>query len=56
MRNEFKRLREVTKREKQKAENMGRNVFLNYKERKVYVDDVVIDSCKPYFFQDMGKI
>ena len=50
VRNEFKRLREVTKREKQKAENMGRNVFLNYKERKVYVDDVVIDSYKPNFF------
>ena len=43
VRKELNRLREVTRREKEKPENQGRNVKFDYKERKVYVDDVVVD-------------
>ena len=43
VRKELNRLREVTRREKEKPENQGRNVTYDYKERKVYVDGVVVD-------------
>ena len=44
VRKEFNRLREVTKREKERPENQGKNVRYDYKERQVYVDDTVVDS------------
>ena len=40
VRKELERLRETTKREKERPENQGKNVYYDYKERKVYVDDV----------------
>ena len=43
IRKELARLREVTSQEKGKPENQGRNVYYDYKQRKVYVDGVVID-------------
>lgn len=47
---EWKRLREVEKREKDRPENMGCTIRLDTKERKVYRDDVIIDAWKqPYF-------
>lgn len=44
VRKELGRLREVTKREKERPENRGKHVRFDGKERKVYVDDVVVDS------------
>lgn len=44
VRKEFERLRDVAKREQDRPENEGKNVRYDYRERKVYVDDVVIDS------------
>ena len=44
VRKELDRLRAVTKREKERPENQGKTVRYDYKERKVYVNDVVIDS------------
>ena len=45
-RKEMTRLREVFKREKEKPENIGKNVFFNYRNMKVYVNDVIIDRCR----------
>ena len=50
VRKELNRLREVEKREKDKPENQGRNVRYDYKERKVYVDNAVVDSYQGSFF------
>ena len=50
VRNEFRRLREVTNREKDKPENVGKNVYFNVRERKVYVDSVEVDCYRPNFF------
>ena len=50
VRKELSRLREVEKRERDKPENQGRNVRYDYKERKVYVDNVVVDSYQGSFF------
>ena len=50
VRKELSRLREVEKRERDKPENQGRNVRYDYKERKVYVDNVVVDSYRGSFF------
>ncbi|KAF0306550.1 hypothetical protein FJT64_021959 [Amphibalanus amphitrite] len=44
VRKELDRLRDATKREKERPENQGKNVRYDYRERKVYVDDVVVDS------------
>ena len=44
IRKEFDRLRAVEKREKERPENRGKTVHYDYRERKVYVDDVVVDS------------
>lgn len=49
VRNEFRRLREVVQREKDKPENAGKNVFFNVREKKVYVDDLEVDCYKPNF-------
>ena len=44
VRKELNRLREVTKKERERPENQGKNVHFDGKERKVYVDGVVVDS------------
>ncbi|KAF0298410.1 hypothetical protein FJT64_004276 [Amphibalanus amphitrite] len=44
VRKEFDRLRGVAKREKDRPENQGKNVRYDHRDRKVYVDDIVIDS------------
>ena len=44
VRKELDRLRDATKREKERPENQGKSVRYDYRERKVYVDDVVVDS------------
>ena len=44
VRKEFDRLRGVAKREKERPENEGKNVRYDFKDRKVYVNDVVVDS------------
>ena len=50
IRREMKRLRDVERREKDKPENQGRNVWYDWKERQVKVDNQVIDSYRPTFF------
>lgn len=44
VREEWKRLKEVEKREKERPENVGCNIYLNYKERQLYRDGQVIDK------------
>ena len=44
VRKELNRLRDITKREKERPENKGKNVRFDGKERKVFVDDLVVDS------------
>lgn len=50
VRDEWKRLREVEKNEKERPENVGCNIYLNVRERQVYKDGVVIDkwSCQNF--------
>ena len=50
VRKELSRLREVEKREKDKPENQGRKVHYDYKERKVHVDNEVVDSYQGSIF------
>lgn len=50
IRREMKRLRDVEKREKEKPENQGRNVWYDWKERNVTVDNLIIDTYRPTFF------
>ena len=40
----WKRLKEAEKREKEKPENVGSNIYINYKERQLYKDGQVIDK------------
>ena len=42
-RTELARLKEVVNREKAKPENVGRNITLDYKWTRVFVDDLEID-------------
>ena len=50
VRKELSRLRGVTKREKEKPENTGKDVRFDAKLRKVFVNDVEVDSFKlPHF-------
>ena len=44
VRAEWKRLNEVVQREKDRPGNVGSNIILNFRERKVYKDNVVIDQ------------
>ena len=46
VRNEWKRLRDAENAEKNRPENYGHVIRLDVKERKLYRDDVVIDSWK----------
>ena len=50
VRNEWKRLRDVEKREKEKPEIAGCNILLDTKERKLYRDGIVIDCWNPHPF------
>lgn len=47
VRNEWKRLRDVEAAEKGRPENVGCAIRLDTRERKVYRDNVVIDSWQP---------
>ena len=49
-RKEFQRLKGVEQRERDRPENAGKQVKLDYSTRKVYVNDIVVDSFKPYLF------
>ena len=51
IRKEFQRIKDVTNFEKQKPENQGKNVRYDHHTRKVMVDDIIVDSFKPSFFQ-----
>lgn len=46
VREEWKRLRESEKRERERPENVGCNISLNVRERKLYKDGLVIDEWK----------
>ena len=50
MRNEWKRLKEAERIEKERPENVGCAIRLDFKERKLYRDNVVIDKWNPLFF------
>ena len=50
VRNDWKRLRDVEKREKEKPEITGCNILLDTKERKLYRDGIVIDCWNPHPF------
>ena len=50
VREEWKRLRSVEAAEKERPENVGCIICLDTRERKVYRDDVVIDTWNPQFF------
>ncbi len=47
---EFNRLRQVERAEKEKPENVGRNVRYDATNRAVYVDDKIVDQFKAQFF------
>ena len=48
-RKEWGRIRKVLKDEKNKPENIGRRVILDYKSRNVLVDQMIIDRFQPSF-------
>ena len=50
VRQEWKRLRDVTTAEKERPENQGSNVLFNVRERKVYRDGIVIDQWNLHHF------
>ena len=50
VRNEWKRLHDAEKAEKEKPENVGCEIKLDTKERKLYRDGVVIDAWKQISF------
>ena len=50
VRKEWARLSEAEKLEKEKPENQGVTIRLDTRERKLYKDDVVIDSWTPHPF------
>ena len=47
---EWKRLRDGESEEKNKPDNVGCVIRLDTRERKLYRDDMVIDSWNPQFF------
>ena len=55
IRKEMNRLCDIEKKEKGKAENQGRNIRYDYKQRCVMVDNVVIDTYRPSFFRKPGE-
>ena len=50
VRKEWGRLRGVLKKETEKAENVGVRIHLDTRERKIYRNDVVIDTWKANYF------
>ncbi len=50
VRNEWRRLRDAETAEKARPENVGCNIRLDTRERKLYKDLVVIDSWNPQSF------
>lgn len=50
VRKEWRRLREAEQREKERPENIGCDIRLDTRERKLYRDHEVIDSWNPMFF------
>ena len=47
---EYKRLHQVESAEKQKPENVGKNIRYVHDTRSVMVDDQVVDRFQPLFF------
>ena len=52
---EMARLRKVLQREREKPENIGKNITMDYRKRQVLVNDVVIDKQHPHPFQKSGS-
>ena len=50
VRREWKRLKDAEEEEKKKATNVGCNIRLDYKERVLYRDNVIIDRWQPHPF------
>lgn len=50
VRKEFRRLRDVEKNEKERPENVGKNVRYVHETRCVMVEDQVVDRFQPLFF------
>ena len=50
VRKEWNRLREAEKRERLRPENQNATIRLDTKERKLYINDIVIDSWSPHPF------
>ena len=50
VRKEWARLKAVQEQEKNKPENVGHNIRIDYKRRIVYKDDVIIDKWRPHPF------
>ena len=48
-RKEWSRIRKVLKEEKQKPENLGRRVVLDYKSGTILVDEMIVDRFQPSF-------
>ena len=44
VRNEWKRLHDVVKREKERPDNETSNIHFDFRERKVYKDNIIIDQ------------
>lgn len=51
VRAEWKRLRDAEEKEKQRPENAGCEIRLDTREKKLYRDNVVIDTWRPRLFQ-----
>ena len=51
VRMEWKRLRDAEEKEKQRPENAGCEIRFDAREKKLYRDNVVIDTWRPKFFQ-----
>ena len=49
VRREWRRLREADATEKTRPENVGSNIRLDTRERKLYKNGLVIDSWNPHF-------
>ena len=50
VREEWKRLKNAEKTEKEKPDNIGCNIYINYKERQLIKDGEVIDKFNLMFF------
>ena len=50
VRKEWRRLKEVEEEEKKKPTNVGCNIHIDYKQRVLYKDTVIIDKWRPHPF------